>query len=64
MTEGLDKTNFFEDINTSFAFKPIAESGSFFLGPTSKVISRSIFPHFRRHKYSHMLVLLYFFSEI
>ena len=41
MTEGPDKTNFFEDINTSFAFKPIAESGSFFLGPTSKMGSTS-----------------------
>ncbi|XP_004294869.1 PREDICTED: probable WRKY transcription factor 2 [Fragaria vesca subsp. vesca] len=36
MTEAADKANFFEDLNSSFAFKPLGESGSFFLGPTSK----------------------------
>lgn len=39
MSEAPDKSkdNIFEDINTSFAFKPVAESGSFSLGATNKV---------------------------
>ncbi|KAM1276501.1 hypothetical protein ACFX13_029706 [Malus domestica] len=37
MPESPDKNNFFEDINASFAFKPVAESGSFFLGLTGKM---------------------------
>ncbi|KAJ4725446.1 WRKY transcription factor [Melia azedarach] len=38
MSEAPDKSkdNIFEDINTSFAFKPVAESGSFSLGATNK----------------------------
>lgn len=48
MPESPDKNNFFEDINASFAFKPVAESGSYFLGPTGKVISLSIlFPNLK-----------------
>lgn len=49
MLEASDKSkNFFEDINgSSFAFKPVAESGStFFLGARSKVTTFGFYHYY------------------